>query len=134
MSDRPDPISLALGRRILARRKEMGATQRDIGCLLGIPYQQVQRYECAATKISAAMVWRIAEALAVTAPFLFGDDRERSCRQEGAHAAAFLICDRCGEANEFQPDLAAEQTAAETAGFKVQRVTFECRGVCRSCR
>jgi Fur family zinc uptake transcriptional regulator len=57
-----------------------------------------------------------------------------ACRSDGrSHAPGFLICDRCGGAYEFEPDLAAEQTAAEAAGFKVERVTLECRGVCRNC-
>ena len=54
----------------------MGATQQDIGRLLGIPYQQLQRYELAETRISAAMVWKVAQALGVTAPFLMGEEGE----------------------------------------------------------
>jgi Fur family zinc uptake transcriptional regulator len=49
------------------------------------------------------------------------------------HAAAFLICECCGGAEEFEPDLAAERAAALGAGFKLERVTLEARGVCRNC-
>jgi Fur family zinc uptake transcriptional regulator len=58
-----------------------------------------------------------------------------ACRiGERGHAAGFLICERCGEVYEFEADLAAEQTAAAAEEFKVERVTLECRGICRSCR
>jgi Fur family zinc uptake transcriptional regulator len=50
------------------------------------------------------------------------------------HAAAFLICECCGGAEEFEPDLTSERAAAMAAGFKLNRVTLEAQGVCRSCR
>jgi Fur family zinc uptake transcriptional regulator len=50
------------------------------------------------------------------------------------HAAAFLICECCGSAEEFEPDLTSEQAAATAACFKLERVTVEARGVCRNCR
>jgi Fur family zinc uptake transcriptional regulator len=50
------------------------------------------------------------------------------------HAAAFLICECCGRAEEFEPDLKSERTAAMSAGFKIKRVTLEAQGVCRNCR
>jgi Fur family zinc uptake transcriptional regulator len=49
------------------------------------------------------------------------------------HAAAFLICECCGAAEEFEPDLTAERAVATAAGFKLERVTIEARGVCRNC-
>ena len=56
------------------------------------------------------------------------------CRLEGGHAAAFLICDCCGEAEEFAPDFAAQLSAAEAAGYAVRRVTLEARGLCAACQ
>ena len=56
------------------------------------------------------------------------------CRLEGGHAAAFLICDCCGEAEEFAPDFAAQLSAAEAAGYTVRQVTLEARGLCAACR
>jgi Fur family zinc uptake transcriptional regulator len=50
------------------------------------------------------------------------------------HAAAFLICVCCGGAEEFEPDLTSERAVATAAGFELERVTVEARGVCRNCR
>ena len=50
------------------------------------------------------------------------------------HTAAFLICDCCGSAEEFQPG--AVQTAHRAAAahvFKLREVALEVRGRCRSC-
>ena len=56
------------------------------------------------------------------------------CRLEGGHAAAFLICDCCGEAAEFEPDLGAQLAAAEATGYAVRAITLEARGLCAACR
>ena len=56
------------------------------------------------------------------------------CRIEGGHAAAFLICDCCGEAAEFEPDFGPQLAAAQAAGYQVRQVTLEARGLCAGCR
>ena len=56
------------------------------------------------------------------------------CRIEGGHAAAFLICDCCGEAAEFEPDLSPQLAAAEATGYAVRAITLEARGLCAACR
>ena len=57
------------------------------------------------------------------------------CRLEGeGHAAAFLICDCCGAAEEFEPDFAPGLAAAQAKGYAVSSVTLEARGLCPACR
>ena len=57
------------------------------------------------------------------------------CRMHGPeHRAGFLICDCCGAAQEFEPDFPAELAAAKAAGYAVQTITLEARGLCPACR
>lgn len=56
------------------------------------------------------------------------------CRIEGGHMAAFLICECCGEAAEFEPDFAPVLAAAQAAGYEVSQLTLETRGLCAGCR
>jgi Fur family zinc uptake transcriptional regulator len=57
------------------------------------------------------------------------------CRMEGeGHSAAFLICECCGAAEEFEPDFAAQLAAAAEAGYAVRAITLEARGLCAACR
>jgi DNA-binding XRE family transcriptional regulator len=67
-----EEISLTIGRRLRQRRRELCATQKEIGRRAGVSYQQVQRYETGALRISAAMIWKLANALDVSVPYLFG--------------------------------------------------------------
>src|SRR3954471_6342488 len=51
------------------------------------------------------------------------------CRLDAdAPAAAFLICDCCGAAEECEPDFDPGRAAAEARGYAVTSVTLEARG------
>lgn len=51
------------------------------------------------------------------------------------HAAAFLICDCCGQTREIAPPQeAAVRDAAAAQGFSFDRVTLEVHGRCPDCR
>jgi DNA-binding XRE family transcriptional regulator len=69
---RAEDIGIAIGRRLRARRRELRVTQKEVGRRAGVSYQQVQRYETGALRISAAMIWKLAIALDVSVPELFG--------------------------------------------------------------
>ena len=49
------------------------------------------------------------------------------------HTAAFLICDCCGSAEEFDPRADSVAAIAADHGFEVEGVTLEVRGRCRWC-
>ncbi|KRB46734.1 MAG: Fur family transcriptional regulator [Pseudomonadota bacterium] len=56
------------------------------------------------------------------------------CRIDGqSHRAAFLICDCCGAAEEFEPDFTAQLAAAAKAGYQISTITLEARGRCSAC-
>lgn len=57
------------------------------------------------------------------------------CRLDGDdHSAAFLICDCCGAAEEFEPNFAPGRSAAEARGYAVNSVILEARGLCPACQ
>lgn len=49
----------------------MGLTQASIGSALQVQFQQVQKYECAANRISAARLFQLARALRVPVHYFF---------------------------------------------------------------
>jgi transcriptional regulator with XRE-family HTH domain len=68
MSERVD---VHLGKRLRWRRKSMGLTQQDVGAALGIRFQQVQKYESAANRMSAAVIWKLAALLEVDIHYFY---------------------------------------------------------------
>lgn len=73
-----NPIDRHVGERIRQRRTMLGMTQDDLASALGVSYQQVQKYETAANRISAGRLFEIARHLRVGVSYLFeGLDSER---------------------------------------------------------
>ena len=56
-------IDLHLGRKLRRRRRLLGMTQQQVADSVGIRFQQIQKYECGANRISAARLWQLSEAL-----------------------------------------------------------------------
>jgi transcriptional regulator with XRE-family HTH domain len=60
-------IDVVLGGRIRASRIACGLSQTELGRRVGVSFQQVQKYERGANRISAAMLVHLAAALDVSA-------------------------------------------------------------------
>ena len=58
-----DEIDLHLGKRLRRRRRLLGLTQQQLAAQAGVRFQQIQKYECGANRISAARLWALAQAL-----------------------------------------------------------------------
>jgi transcriptional regulator with XRE-family HTH domain len=54
---------VAIGRAIRARRRILGLTQKDVADAVGVRFQQIQKYETGANKVSASRLQSIAHAL-----------------------------------------------------------------------
>ena len=70
----PDPIDVAVGARIRIRRRWLGFSQTQLANALGITFQQVQKYERGANRVSASMLVKIAGKLETTVAALVGED------------------------------------------------------------
>lgn len=64
-------IDLHLGRRLRRRRRLLGLTQQQLAVQVGIRFQQIQKYECGANRISAARLWQLAEALETPVSYFY---------------------------------------------------------------
>lgn len=60
-----DLIDKHVGQRLRDRRRKLDMSQQDIGQILGISYQQVQKYECGLNRISAGRMHILAHILRV---------------------------------------------------------------------
>lgn len=72
----PNPIDRHVGLRIRMRRKELGISQERLAESIGLTFQQVQKYERAANRVSASKLWEMARALKTTTAYFYeGLDR-----------------------------------------------------------
>ena len=59
----PNPVDVHVGDRIRRRRTLLGLSQEQFASLLGITFQQVQKYERGMNRIGASRLWDIAKVL-----------------------------------------------------------------------
>ena len=91
----PHPVDVHVGKRIRHRRWLVGMTQQQLAEIVGIKFQQIQKYETGANRVSASRLWDIADALDVEVSFFFeGLETENSERQESSSVPADLLGDK----------------------------------------
>ena len=64
-------VDVHVGKRVRHRRWLTGMTQQQLAEQVGIKFQQIQKYETGANRVSASRLWDIAEALDVPVSFFF---------------------------------------------------------------
>jgi transcriptional regulator with XRE-family HTH domain len=60
-----------VGARIRLRRTMLGQTQEQLAAPLGISYQQIQKYETGANRVSAGRLFEIGQRLGVDVAYFF---------------------------------------------------------------
>lgn len=99
--DGPHVVDRHVGRRVCDKRVQLGYNQGDLGRALGLTFQQIQKYEKGANRISASKLWQIAEFFRVDIAYFF----------EGLSAG--------------QPGMAESDTAPFEHGVQPTRHTIE---------
>ena len=68
---KPSPVDVHVGRRVWLRRTLLGMNQTELSDVLGLSYQQVQRYERGTSRMGASRLYDIARVLDVPVAFFF---------------------------------------------------------------
>jgi transcriptional regulator with XRE-family HTH domain len=69
----PHPVDVHVGKQIRTRRLLLGMNQQTLANGLGLTFQQVQKYEGGANRVSASRLSAIAEFLNTPIAVFFGD-------------------------------------------------------------
>ena len=64
-------VDVHVGKRIRHRRWMIGMTQQQLAEMVGIKFQQIQKYETGMNRVSASRLWDIARAVDVPVSFFF---------------------------------------------------------------
>lgn len=73
-------VDMHVGKRVRLRRTLLGLSQDQLGTELNITFQQVQKYERGANRISASRLWDIGQILDVPINYFFDDMTENTMR------------------------------------------------------
>src|SRR5579883_2904371 len=88
-----NPIDVQVGNRVRIRRMLIGMSQERLGDLLGLTFQQVQKYEKGVNRIGAGRLFEVARILNVPVDFFYegvGQEGEGGFAEESAPVLEFV--------------------------------------------
>ncbi len=68
---RPNPVDVHVGTRVRLRRMLIGMSQERLGELMGLTFQQIQKYEKGVNRVGASRLHRLSKVLSVPVQFFF---------------------------------------------------------------
>jgi transcriptional regulator with XRE-family HTH domain len=84
-------IDLHVGKRLRRRRRLLGLTQQQLAESVGIRFQQIQKYECGANRVSASRLFELAEALDVPVQYFYEGLSQRDTGANESTLAADIL-------------------------------------------
>lgn len=93
----PHIVDVHVGKRIRQRRWLIGMTQQKLADMVGIKFQQIQKYETGANRVSASRLWDIGEAMGVPVAFFFDglqSEQEAKPKDVASLVPADLLSDK----------------------------------------
>ncbi|MBI1360565.1 MAG: helix-turn-helix domain-containing protein [Alphaproteobacteria bacterium] len=106
----PSLIDKLVGHRLRARRKELRLSQDKLAERLGVTFQQVQKYERGANRISAGRLYELARALETTIPYFY----------QGAPEVSTSVAGVAEEGEEFVSQIDTEAVDLMGAFHKIR--------------
>lgn len=73
MSLTSNPIDIHVGQRLRNLRLHRRLTQEELGSLVGVSYQQIQKYEAGTNRISASRLYLLGSHLGVGPQYFFDE-------------------------------------------------------------
>lgn len=104
-SQGPHPVDVHVGARIRERRKQLGISQQTLADQLGLTFQQVQKYERGANRVSCSKLWDISRTLHASVSYFF----------EHLHIAGGEAAGVAEDAAEYQHDFIMTPEGVELA-------------------
>ncbi len=123
-----NPVDAHVGHRVRLRRVLVGMSQERLGELLGLTFQQVQKYEKGVNRIGAGRLYEIAGILGVPVSFFY-DGMEESDLPNAAHSSGLH---ESSSAMEFLSSAEAIQLGLAFARIKDTKVRRKILDLVRS--
>lgn len=85
-----DETDLYVSRRLRRRRRLLGMTQQELASQVGVRFQQIQKYECGANRMTSSRLFDLARAMNVNVQYFFDGLEERDLPGKPANDAEQL--------------------------------------------
>jgi transcriptional regulator with XRE-family HTH domain len=86
--EHPDPVDVHVGKRLKLRRTLVGMSQERLGELLGVTFQQIQKYERGANRMGSSRLFAIGRILNTPIAWFFDEMEEDPFGAPAQHGLA----------------------------------------------
>ena len=120
-SNKVSSVDVHVGKRLRQRRWMMALTQQQLGDLIGVNSEQIQKYEAGAIHISADRMWNVAEAMDVPMSHFFEgmEGQAPDSDEETAAVEEAVTVESSAQNVEFQSDAGENNVLAQaSAAFR----------------
>jgi transcriptional regulator with XRE-family HTH domain len=87
-SEHPDPVDVHVGKRLKLRRTLVGMSQEKLGELLGVTFQQIQKYERGTNRMGSSRLFAIGRILNTPVSWFFEDMEDEAVDEPTRYALA----------------------------------------------
>ena len=111
----PNPIDVHVGNRIRLRRTLLGLSQEKLASMLGLTFQQVQKYERGMNRVGASRLWDISKVLEAPISFFY-EDMDKSVASQSPRMFSVSDADAdmlCEDEETFNDDPMQRQETIE---------------------
>ena len=122
----PDIVDISVGAAIKAARLARGLSQQELAAGCGVTFQQVQKYERGANRVSASMITRVATTLGCSVADLFPPEFTGAAPRTDVELAALTLAGRTGGAQVIKE-------LAVLPGWALSLVTTTVAGLSDAC-
>jgi transcriptional regulator with XRE-family HTH domain len=108
----PNFVDAHVGVRMRVRRQIIGMSQEKLGEMLGITFQQVQKYEKGSNRVSASRLYLMAKVLGVPVQYFFDGLPESDKEGFSEDAQSSAVIDACASPEGIQLNRIFSEVAA----------------------
>lgn len=86
-----NPVDVHVGKRIRLRRTLLGFSQENLAGMLGVTFQQLQKYERGSNRVSASRLWDLSQKLDVPVSFFYDDMGDAASQSPASVAGGGVV-------------------------------------------
>lgn len=87
-TEKAHPVDVYVGRRLRLRRTILGMSQEQVGKVVGVTFQQIQKYERGINRMGSSRLYDFAKALGIPISYFFEGFGDYASNDNGGMLAA----------------------------------------------
>ena len=121
----PNPVDVAVGKKICERRNELGWSMEKLSSALGLTFQQIQKYEKGANRVSASRLYDISKVLGVGIDYFFADIDDETAKKSPRQVLSSEILEKFDDPMTWEESKTLAQAYYQIEDRELARTMLE---------